>query len=45
MNVKELVEKLNLNVLVEGDMDREIKGGYCGDLLSWVMGRAESGDC
>lgn len=45
MIVKELVEKLNLNVLVEGDMDREIKGGYCGDLLSWVMGRAESGDC
>ena len=45
MNVKELVEKLNLNVLVEGDMDREITGGYCGDLLSWVMGRAESGDC
>ena len=26
-------------------MDREIKGGYCGDLLSWVMGRAQSGDC
>ena len=22
--------------------DREIKGGYCGDLLSWVMGRAEA---
>jgi len=20
--------------------DREISGGYCGDLLSWVMGRA-----
>jgi len=20
--------------------NREIKGGYCGDLLSWVMGRA-----
>jgi serine kinase of HPr protein (carbohydrate metabolism regulator) len=45
MNVKELVEKLNLKILVEGDTDREIKGGYCGDLLSWVMGRAQSGDC
>ncbi len=45
MTIKELTEKLNLKVLVEGDMDREIKGGYCGDLLSWVMGRAESGDC
>ena len=45
MTVKKLVEDLNLNILVEGDDDREIKGGYCGDLLSWVMGRAQSGDC
>lgn len=45
MTVKELTEKLNLEVLVEGDLDREITGGYCGDLLSWVMGRAQSGDC
>lgn len=45
MTVKELVEKLNLKILVEGDTDREITGGYCGDLLSWVMGRAQSGDC
>lgn len=45
MNIKQLVEKLNLNILVEGDMSREITGGYCGDLLSWVMGRAQSGDC
>ena len=45
MTVKTLIEKLNLKVIVEGDMDREITGGYCGDLLSWVMGRAQSGDC
>lgn len=45
MTVNNLVEKLNFKVLVEGDLDREITGGYCGDLLSWVMGRAESGDC
>ncbi len=45
MTVRELVEKLNLKVLVEGDLDKEITGGYCGDLLSWVMGRAQSGDC
>lgn len=45
MTVKELSEKLNLKILVEGDEDREITGGYCGDLLSWVMGRAQSGDC
>ena len=45
MTVNSLVKKLNLKTLVEGDMDREITGGYCGDLLSWVMGRAQSGDC
>ena len=45
MIVKDLVEKLELKILVEGDTDREITGGYCGDLLSWVMGRAQSGDC
>lgn len=45
MTVKDLVKKLELKILVEGDLDREITGGYCGDLLSWVMGRARSGDC
>lgn len=45
MIVSEVCEKLNLKVLVEGDLDREVTGGYCGDLLSWVMGRAQSGDC
>ncbi len=45
MTVKNLIEKLNLKILVEGDLDREVTGGYCGDLLSWVMGRAQSGDC
>ena len=45
MTVNNLVEKLNLKILVEGDMEREITCGYCGDLLSWVMGRAQSGDC
>lgn len=40
MNIKEAVEKLNLKILVNGDMDREITDCYIGDLLSWVMGRA-----
>lgn len=26
------------------DPDREVEGVYIGDLLSWVMGRANSGD-
>lgn len=45
MTVKELTEALKLKILVAGDLDREVTGGYCGDLLSWVMGRAQSGDC
>ena len=40
MTVKELIERLNLQVLVEDDLDREVKDCYVGDLLSWVMGRA-----
>lgn len=45
MTVKELTEALKLKILVAGDLDRKVTGGYCGDLLSWVMGRAQSGDC
>ena len=44
MTVKFLSEKLNLKVLNLADGHREIKGGYAGDLLSWVMGRAKE-DC
>lgn len=44
MNVKEFIEKYELEVFCEGDLEREITGGYCGDLLSWVMGRAKEGD-
>ena len=40
MTVKEFAERLNLKVMIEGEMDREITGCYIGDLLSWVMGRA-----
>ncbi len=40
MNTKELIEKLNLSVLVESDLERDITDCYIGDLLSWVMGRA-----
>ena len=40
MNVQQLIDKLYLEVLVEGDLDREITDCYIGDLLSWVMGRA-----
>ena len=44
MTVREMSEKLSLNVICMPDGDREVSGGYAGDLLSWVMGRAHSGD-
>ena len=40
MTVKDFIEKCELKVHVEGELDREIKDCYIGDLLSWVMGRA-----
>lgn len=44
MNVAQMAQKLELATLVEGDMKRDVTGGYVGDLLSWVMGRAKEGD-
>lgn len=44
MKVKELVEKLDLKILTEGDLERDVTGCYSGDLLSWVMSRAREGD-
>lgn len=44
MTVKGLIDnKLFKEVSLSSD-DREIKGVYIGDLLSWVMGRAQSDD-
>ncbi len=45
MTVAQLLEKTGWQSLLSVDETREIAGGYAGDLLSWVMGRAESGDC
>lgn len=44
MTVKELAVALDCKVFCMPNGDREITGGYAGDLLSWVMGRANSGD-
>ncbi|MDD6276150.1 MAG: DRTGG domain-containing protein [Clostridia bacterium] len=44
MTVKQLIEAMNLKILCGGDLEREVTGGYCGDLLSWVMSRAQEGD-
>lgn len=42
MTVKEFSEKLSLKALCESDASRNVDGCYAGDLLSWVMGRAEA---
>ncbi len=44
MDVKNLVEELGLKVLCGENLEKEISGCYCGDLLSWVMSRANEGD-
>lgn len=44
MIVKELVEKLNLNVVAgDNNLGNEIMSGFVGDLLSVVMGKAKEG--
>ena len=47
MTVQNLIDEFSLEVLCCGDKaaEKEVKGGYCGDLLSWVMSRANEGDC
>lgn len=41
MTVKELAENCGFDIVCMPDGDREIHGAYVGDLLSWVMGRAQ----
>ncbi len=44
MTVFELKERLSLTPVSLPDPEREVTGGYTGDLLSFVMGSAQSGD-
>lgn len=44
MTVKELCDRLGYTPLHLGNPQAEVTGGYAGDLLSWVMGRAQMGD-
>ena len=44
MKLKKIAEQLNLEMVVNSDLHKEVKGGYCGDLLSNVMAQAEKGD-
>lgn len=44
MTVNELAALPEFTAVCIFDGEREILGGYAGDLLSWVMGRASEGD-
>ena len=44
MNVRELAERFGLSVVAgKAGLDKVVQGGYCGDLLSEIMGNADSG--
>lgn len=43
MTVQGLIDAIPLSVFHLDDPARPVEGGYCGDLLSWVMGRAPAG--
>ena len=42
MTVTELQKALSLTPVALPEGDREVEGVYIGDLLSWVMGRAQA---
>lgn len=44
MTVSELCRAADLEILSLPNPGAEVTGGYSGDLLSWVMGRASEGD-
>ena len=45
MTVKDIIEKCNFSLIHGANLDREVEGVYVGDLLSWVMGHGEYGQC
>ena len=44
MTVLSLKETLHLTTFALPQGERQVRGGYAGDLLSWVMGKAEADD-
>ena len=44
MKISELVKSLDFEAVALPNPDAEVNGCYIGDLLSWVMGRAEEGN-
>lgn len=44
MTVAQMTQALGLSVFHAPETEREVVSGYMGDLLSWVMGRAQPGE-
>ena len=44
MKIKDIIKALELNIFNSGDLEKEVSTGYTSDLLSDVMGNAET-DC
>ncbi|MBU1050462.1 serine kinase [Candidatus Bipolaricaulota bacterium] len=45
MRLSEIIDRLSLDVLTPAsDVDSEVTGAYCGDLLSHVLAKAAAGD-
>lgn len=44
MTVAQMTQALGLTVFYAPETEREVVGGYAGDLLSWVMGSAQPGE-
>jgi hypothetical protein len=45
MRLAEIIDRLSLVVLTpDSDIDTEVTGGYCGDLLSHALSKATPGD-
>lgn len=44
MTVKEMADAFGFTPAALPDGERKVTGVYMGDLLSWVMGRADAGD-
>ncbi|MCK4258039.1 MAG: serine kinase [Halanaerobiales bacterium] len=44
MNINGLLEKIPMKVVVRGDLEQEVTGGYISDLLSHVMANGQEGN-
>lgn len=42
MKVNELISRKDFSEILIADPERDVLGAYAGDLLSWVMGRAQA---